>query len=140
MELLDHRIGDRRQPALDPLRGIVGHAFDVNGMRACARQLAGVVVRHIEPVRIRREHLARRLPQLLEAGVLSERSLRNLVFGEVEQAVLAVDFGHERLEGLRQPLRRPAIGDDRRGDEGGDRLVLDAVDERGRELRLRGLG
>ena len=34
------------------------------------------------------------------------------MFREREQLTLPIDFGHERLERLRQPFRRAALGDD----------------------------
>ena len=86
-------------------------ASTVDGAVARAGELAAVVVRHETVVRVRRQHA---FDAVQSSGklVLSELGRGDLGFGEREELPLAIAFGHERLERLREPVRRAALGDD----------------------------
>ena len=140
VEAANFGIGDRGQPRRDALGRVVADALDVDRLRARLAELARVVGRDELLVAIRQQHLRGALPQILERRLAAQRRLEDLGFGQLHQPGPAFVFGDERLEGLRQPRRGAALGDDRAGDEGGDGLVAHAIDHLRRRRRGRPAG
>ena len=123
-------VGHRGEPRRDPLGRVVADALDVDGLRARPAELARVVGRDELVVAIRQQHLRGALPEILERRLAAERRLEDFLLRQLHQPGPAIVFADERLERLRQPRRGAALGDDRAGDERGDRLVAHPIDHR----------
>ena len=137
VQAADLRVGDAGQPGREALGRVIAHVFDVDGQRTRRRQFASVLGRHEVLIPYDSSISEARCHKFWNVVSLSERRVGDFRFGQRDQRLATVFFGHQGLKGLCQPGRRAAFCDDRRGDEGGDGGIAHAIDHFTDDVHLR---
>ena len=104
VERPEGRVADRRQPRFDPFLRVVADVLDLDRLRSCGVQLAGVLVVYELLVAIRRQQRLGLFPDVRKGVGLAERGLGHLLSNETHHLTPFVEVGHQGLERLGEPM------------------------------------